>query len=81
MKKKPILVPISPRAFLQRLNRALAKRGELLKANIRPGPTRVGNYFTVDLERKSVIRPDVDLAELAKELGVLEPYERVEKEK
>lgn len=79
MKKKPLLVPISERALFQRLSRTLGKKGERLKSNNRPGPAPdIGNYFIVSLERMSVVKTHVDLEELARELGILKPYERVE---
>lgn len=82
MSKKPLLVPISERAVFQRLSRTLEKKGKRLKSNNRPGPAPdIGNYFIVSLERMSVVKTHVDLEKLARELGVLKPYERVEKGK
>jgi hypothetical protein len=83
MKKKPLLVPITRRALVQRIGRALGRKGERLKANSRPGPAAdLGNYYTVDINRRSVVQTHLDdLEKLGRELGVLKPYERIEKEK
>jgi hypothetical protein len=83
MKKKPLLVPITRRALVQRIGRALEKKGERLVANSRPGPAPdIGNYFTVDIDRKFVVQTHLDdLEALGRKLGILKPYERVEKEK
>jgi hypothetical protein len=82
MKKKQHFVPITRRALVQRIGRALEKNGERLKANVRPGlAPAIGNHFTVDMKRNSVARTHVELEELGRELGALKPYERVEEEK
>lgn len=83
MKTKQHFVPITRRALVQRIGRALEKRGERLKANLRPGlAPDIGTHFTVDIDKKSVVQTHLDdLEALGRKLGVLNPYERVEKEK
>jgi hypothetical protein len=82
MKKQQHLVPITRRALVQRVGRALEKKGERLVANIRPGPAAdIGNHYTVDINRKFVVQTHLDdLEALGKKLGVLKPYERVDEE-
>jgi hypothetical protein len=82
MRKKQHFVPVTPRALSQRVGRALEKQGERLLANRRPVPVPdLGNYYTVDLKKNSVARAHVDLEEIGRELGVLKPYESLEKER
>ena len=37
----------------------------------------VGRYFVVDLKRNVVAYSDVDLEQLGRELGVLQPWEKL----
>lgn len=71
-------VPVTMRALIQRINRALLKNDEKLKAT-RGGrmQTDYGDYYTLDFRLNAVIRGDVDPEELGRELGVLRPYEHV----
>jgi hypothetical protein len=68
MKKKPV----TQRALVQRINRALAKDGEILRSD------RRGGYMRVDLSRNYVIEEDVDLAAKGTKLAVLKPWETLE---
>ena len=78
MVAKVITVPISERALVQRINRALAKDGETLrKARSAQTASSVGEYFIVDVKKNSVARARVDLVELGRELKLIAPYERV----
>lgn len=78
MTAKAITVPISERALVQRINRALAKDGETLrKARSAQTAASVGEYFILDTTKNSVARTDVDLVALGRKLKVLAPYERV----
>jgi hypothetical protein len=71
-------VPLSPRAVIQRINRALLKQGEVLRASRGwRAQMDVGHYFLVDIDKNFIVRKDVDLERMAKELGVLKPYEKV----
>lgn len=72
-------VPVSERALVQRLRRALAKEGDRLFANRRPsdfGPANVGHYYIVD-GRNIMTDNDVDLVRLGRTLGVLRAWEQV----
>ena len=73
---KATKVPVSQRALIQRINRALAKENEALKAaRSERDRQQLGNYFVIDLHRNTVQAQHVDLEALARELGVLKPYE------
>lgn len=63
---------ITRRALIQRINRALAKDGEILRSD------RRGGYMRVDLSRNYVIETDVDLAAKGTKLSVLKPWETLE---
>jgi hypothetical protein len=68
MKKKTITM----RALTQRLNRALAKKGQKLEGD------KSGAYSLIDVKKSSVIAESADLNKLAEELNVLKPWEHVE---
>ncbi len=65
------LVPVSPRALTQRIDRAL--RPERLKAARGRQREELGNYYVVD--QTSVIQKHVDLEVLARTLELLRPWE------
>ena len=71
-------VPISRRALIGRINRALAKRGEVLKGT--PGRIAHGKrpLYVVNLKRNVITREKVSLETLGRELEVLEKFERLE---
>lgn len=72
-------VKISSRALMQRINRRLAKEGEVLRTS--RGTSEIhnlGNYFIVDLRTNSVTAHQIDdLEGLAREIGVIKPYEEL----
>jgi hypothetical protein len=73
-------IPITTRALLQRINRALFKSGKVLKATRGSHMRRdAGDFFILDLSRNKVLTKDVDLQVLGRELGVLKSYEHVSK--
>jgi hypothetical protein len=73
--------PITARALLQRINRALADEGKVVnRPRGRPqtdGPGDLGAYFMVDLKKKTVVEKNVDLVKLAKKLGAIKDYEQL----
>lgn len=76
-------VPITERALVQRLRRALARDGDRLIANRRPwehGPANVGRYYIVD-KRNIMTDHDVDLVALGREVGVMRPWEQLFEER
>ncbi len=81
MKKKAEKVLVTRRALIQRINRVLAKREEQLRA-YRGGrwQSDLGRYYIVDLGRNAIVRGDVDLEDVGRELKVIAGYEAIEKE-
>lgn len=78
MRKKHPQVPVTRRALFQRVNRALAKKGERLRT-YRAGRS-LGKLFIVDVNRARIVREHCDLEEIGRELGALEPFERLDEE-
>ncbi len=75
MTKKPTM-PVTARALIQRINRKLTAEGQRLKAP--RGRPHGGDYFIVHVTRHAVTRTDVDLEALGRELGALQPWERLQ---
>ena len=74
-------IPITKRALLQRVNRALNKEDRQLKKAVGARlQQNVGEYYVVDLRLNAVAMLDVDPVELARKLEVLQPWERVANE-
>ena len=72
-------IPITRRALIQRINRALQQRDEQLRAARGPRQQReLGDYWILDLRKRCVASKNIDPEKLARELGVLQPYESVE---
>ena len=73
-KKKAVRV----RAVIQRINRKLAAKGQILMATRQMKMTRYfGDYYLLDLSG-NVIDMDVEPENLARKLGVLTEEEKVE---
>jgi hypothetical protein len=72
-------VPVSMRALVQRINRALAKSDRILKI-ARGARARfdLGEFFVIDLENRFVVAKFVDPVKWARELGVLQSWEKLE---
>ena len=70
------LVSVSMAALMARINRKLARDGEHLKAtrSERDRP-ELGDYYIVDINRNTVVAKHRYPEELAREIGVLKPYE------
>jgi hypothetical protein len=72
MTKKKI--PVSERAAVQRINRALKPDDRMLKK----GRGRIrGQYYVVDFAHNWVVHENVGIPALANELGVLAEWEEV----
>lgn len=71
-------VKVDFRAVLARLNRRLARDGRRL---CRPRSERVrldlGDVYLLDLNGNAVMERDVNVEQLARDLGVLRPFERI----
>ena len=78
-------VPVSLRAVFQRLNRALAKEGRVVKAprgRVAAPAAEAGTYFIVDLERGAMVASGITaerLVKMAREKGALAAWEEVER--
>ena len=76
MRKK---VPVSMAALMARINRKLAHDGERFKASRSAGEfDNLGDYYTVDLSMNAVVGKHQDPEELARELEVMQPWEKLE---
>lgn len=77
----PKTVPVSKRALIQRINRALKKDDEALKtARGSQTSSTVGDFFIISLDPRmgrSVLHQDVDIERLGRKLGVLKPFEQL----
>ena len=78
---KTTKVPVTRRALIQRINRALAKEGEALKTT-RGDKWRssLGDYYVVNLNRNFIISTHIDPEVFGREIKALAPYESMEKE-
>ena len=80
MTSKKQTVPVTERALLQRVNRALPNEGkQLQKARGITARLELGDYYTVNVQRNFVVQKDVDLEELGRRLNALRPYESLVK--
>lgn len=70
--------PVSRRALVQRINRALSKEGEVLKASRGERARQdLGDYYIVTLSGRAVLQKDIDIEKLARKLGTLKPFEQL----
>ncbi len=76
MEKK---VPVSQRAIMARINRALAKEGQALRiSRSNAEKSNFGYSFIVDVNRNVVEAWGIeDFGKLAKEIGVIKDFEEV----
>jgi hypothetical protein len=75
-------VPVTMRALLQRINRTLADKDEVLKKTRGDGRAfqTLGDYYVLDGRRNVVRRTHVDPEALGRELECLQPWEQVVEE-
>jgi hypothetical protein len=79
LKTKKLKVPVTERALVARINRKLAHQGEkLLKSRSQLNHVSPGDYYIVNVERNYTAGVPYDVEPLAKELGVLKPWEKAE---
>jgi hypothetical protein len=80
-RSKRQMVPVTTRALVQRINRSLAKQHKVLKkARGARALEDLGAWFYLDTNRNVVLRTRVDVEGLGRELGVLDPYEKLTEE-
>lgn len=80
---KPTKVPVTERALVQRINRALREEDSIVKrsrSQFSFGNNLIspGDYFRLSLSRNFLEAGPVDLAELGQKLGVLKPWETLQ---
>ncbi len=74
-------VPVSERAVIQRINRALALQGQKMrKTRGWRAHHELGDYYVVVPSRNFIVAQNIDLEAFARELEVLAPYERLDME-
>jgi len=75
---KKTAVPISRRALIGRMNRALAARDEqVIISRGALAKDAVGHYWIRDNRRNCVVKRDIDLEDYARKMGILQEYERL----
>jgi hypothetical protein len=74
---------ISERAVLARVNRLLAKDGEILRLCRTQSrwAAELGRFYRVDYGRNVIVEKRVKLSTLARKLGTLKPFEVLEASK
>jgi hypothetical protein len=73
-------VPVSTRALIQRINRAMRDDERVVKTTRGARAlAEFGTYYVLDWNRNFIVDTRVDLGELAKEYGVLRDYESWDK--
>ena len=81
---KPVLkrIPVSERALLARLNRALSKEDQMLKKCREDSRwyNDLGDYALVEMSRNQWIDTHVDLEALGREKGLLKEFEQLVKD-
>ena len=76
---KRTTVPLSMRGLMQRINRKLRLDGKQLQTARSPrAVASVGRYFINDFRRGVIVEQRVDPEALARELGLLAAWERIE---
>jgi len=71
-------VPVTARALMQRINRALRKDDQMLRqARGERARLDLGEFYIVDTRINGITGKDVNVEALARELDVLKPYEHV----
>ena len=76
VKAKAMKVPVTERSVVARVNRRLASDGEQLKpARSERVRAQVGDWYVLNVKAKGVVREDVSLEVIARELGALRDWE------
>jgi len=76
-------VPVSERALVARIDRAMAKNGETLKRCREDSRwfNELGRYYTVNVSINGITDKHVDLEKLGRKMGVLSEYETLGKDR
>ena len=73
-------VPVAAVALARRINRALSRRGLMLRKTHRHDPKTLkdyGPYFVFDVRQDLVADTHIDIEEYGRKLDVLQPHERL----
>ena len=72
-------VPVSVRAIIQRLNRKLKEKGQILKATRDGSAAEVdmGKYYIIDIDRNILMYHHTDLENCARNNGALAEWEAI----
>ena len=71
-------IPVTRRALMQRLNRKLRHDGKRIDASrTQQMRDQYGDFHMVDFTRNQLIEWHIKPEEMARELGVLKPYEQI----
>ncbi len=73
----PAQIRVSEQALIQRINRKLAPELQQLKKSRGEYPSR-GDFWILDCNRNFVVADHVDIEELARELGCLATWEKLD---
>jgi hypothetical protein len=77
-KRKAQTVPVTVRALLQRVNRALQEDDKVLKSSRGArAEAELGRFYMIDQRRNVIVDKAVDLDALARKLGALKEYEHL----
>jgi hypothetical protein len=78
MTKSKGKVPVTKRALVQRINRALKEQDEVLRtARGAKALADLGEFYVVDVKINGIVGKHVDIEALGRKLKVLEPYEEL----
>lgn len=74
------VVPVSERALFARVNRKLAKEGQMLRRCKESSRafSELGHLYIVDTHTNTIIALNCDLESLAREVGAIAHWERLE---
>jgi hypothetical protein len=71
-------IVVTERALFQRINRKLKEEGEQLRTARTPAvEASVERYYILDVNRNFIAHEHVEMEALGRELGVLQPWEKV----
>jgi hypothetical protein len=70
-------VPVSERALVARLNRRLARDGEVVRKNRSRQDWELGEYYLLDIAHNSIPAKNIDIEVLGRELGCLRAREKL----
>jgi hypothetical protein len=71
---KPLMIPVTRRALMQRVIRGLRTQGQQIRADHRDSPP---TYFLIDVAKRRVTAVGLTLEAVARDLDCMEPWEQV----